>query len=95
MCGLSHHDILHVKAQGGLYPKCNTPRMVSLPSVTSNSDSDGRCFCVYFPVNRQISRTEIPYLLISVSWWHLFLTGWGRTLNRQGPLCCASHSQGS
>lgn len=56
MCGFSHHDILHVKAQGGLYPKCNTPRMVSLPSVTSNSDSDGRCFCVYFPVNRYLGQ---------------------------------------
>lgn len=95
MCDLSHHDILHVKAQGVLNPKCNTPWVVSLPSVTSNSDSDGCCFCIYFPVTRQISRNESLYLLISVPWWHLFLTGWGWTLNRQGPLCCASHSRGN
>lgn len=86
---LSHHDILPVKAQGGLYPKFNTPWVVSLPSgiLTVILMVAAASVPTFLATGRPLEN-ESPYFLISVPWWHLFLTGWGWTLSgtSQGPL---------
>lgn len=73
MQDLSHRDILHGKAQGGPYPKCNSPQVVKLPSDTCPvilmAAASVSCF---LSKDGSLENGSLCFS-ISVPWWHQLL----------------------